>query len=114
MALTAGDSWLEKGANLLLFGPDPLGHRATTRRVDFLRPFLPAASSYFFLRIRVFLLLVLAIGLDFDLEEVGLITLMSSGAIGEPRPVHASQPAPAAKLPLFPWIMSRKAALPLA
>src|ERR1700736_5970516 len=72
------------------------------------------AHSYFFLRIRVFLLLVLAIGLDFDLEEVGLITLMSSGAIGEPRPVHASQPAPAAKLPLFPWIMSRKAALPLA
>jgi hypothetical protein len=58
--------------------------------------------------------LLLAIGLDFDLEEVGLIALMSSGAIGEPRPVHTSQPAPAAKLPLFPWIMSRKAPLPLA
>ena len=70
--------------------------------------------TYFFLRLRVFLLLVRAIGLDFDLEEVGLIALMSPGAIGEPRPVHASQPAPAAKLPLFPWIMSRKVALPLA
>src|SRR5262245_60395195 len=70
--------------------------------------------TYFFLRIRVFLLLVLVLGLDFDLEELGLIALMSPGAIGEPRPVHASQPAPAAKLPLFPWIMSRKVALPLA
>ena len=41
-------------------------------------------------------------GLDFDIEEPGLTTLMSRGATGEPRPVHASHPAPATKLPLFP------------
>ena len=65
---------------------------------------------YFLVRTRVFLLL--AIDLDFDLAEVGLIALMSCGAIGEPRPVHASQPVLATKLPLFPCTMSRKAALP--
>jgi hypothetical protein len=43
-----------------------------------------------------------AAGLDFDVEEPGLTTLMTRGATGEPRPVHASHPAPATKLPLFP------------
>ena len=33
---------------------------------------------------------------------VGLIALMSCGAIGEPRPVQASQPLAAWKLPLLP------------
>ena len=34
MALASGDSWLENGANLLLFGPKPSrgSHRACTRR----------------------------------------------------------------------------------
>ena len=74
------------------------------------RVVLDGLLVYFLVRTRVFLLL--AIDLDFDLAEVGLIALMSCGAIGEPRPVHASQPVLATKLPLFPCTMSRKAAVP--
>ena len=43
-----------------------------------------------------------AAGLDFGVEELGLTTLMTRGATGEPRPVHASHPVLATKLPLFP------------
>jgi hypothetical protein len=67
-------------------------------------------AVYFLVRMIVFLLA--AIAFDLDLDEAGLMALMSCRAIGEPRPVHASQPAPAAKLPLLPWTVSRKAGLP--
>ena len=60
----------------------PSGSRETKRVYLLARIFLPAA------------------GLDF--EEPGLTTLMTRGATGEPRPVHASHPALATKLPLFP------------
>jgi hypothetical protein len=43
-----------------------------------------------------------AAGLGFGVEEPGLTTLMTRGATGEPRPVHASHPVLATKLPLFP------------
>jgi hypothetical protein len=32
MALTSGDSWIEKGANLLLFGPPGAGIKSSRRR----------------------------------------------------------------------------------
>ena len=44
----------------------------------------------------------------------GLTALMTFAAIGEPRPVHASQPLRAGKLPLLPWVMSRNALLAAA
>ena len=47
MALTAGDSWLEKGANLLLFGP-PRGLQKTESQVGDCqaRPALPKSGVY--------------------------------------------------------------------
>ena len=40
--------------------------------------------------------------------------LMSFVPMGEPRPVQASQPGPAEKAPLLPWVMSLKAEAALA
>ena len=40
--------------------------------------------------------------------------LMSFVPMGEPRPVQASQPGPAEKAPLLPWVMSWKAEAALA
>ena len=56
--------------------------------------------AHFVLRTAIFFRLAAILSLDWD--AVGLIALMSCGAIGEPRPVQASQPLAAWKLPLLP------------
>ncbi len=68
--------------------------------------------GYLLVRTKAFFLLAAIFRVE--PEAPGLMALIRRDAIGEPKPVQASQPGPAWKLPLLPEMVSRNAPLPLA
>lgn len=68
-------------------------------------------NATFVLTVLLLLLTGLVGGVD---GLAGASRRMSLPAIGEPSPVQASQPGPAEKAPLLPWVMSLKSAAAFA